>query len=117
MIVLAGDHHSLRVVGHTAERHPAEREEGVEERSDERLLLFVRNQLNVDPARPLQSARIEVEDLREPVVGAHPHTAEVVLAEFSGKPLEPNHRRDRHRAEVADQPIDGILPSGISLLS
>lgn len=57
------------------ERHTTEGVEGGEERADERLLLFVRHELDLDPPGPFQTAREEVEELLGAVVVSDPSLA------------------------------------------
>ncbi len=90
---------------------PPEGLEGVEERPGKGLHLLVGDDLDVDPAGPLQTSREEVEDLPLPVEVLDLDLAKVVLAELPRESLEADQERLDLVAEATNQCVErGLAP-------
>jgi hypothetical protein len=117
LVAVPGNHDGLRIVEDTNEGNASEDVEGAEEAADESLHLLVGDDLAVDPSRPLEAAREEVEDLRWRVVVADPHVTKVILAELAGEALETDHRGGDDLAKTTGQLVDGVLATDVALLT
>jgi urease accessory protein UreH len=117
LAALAGEYHRLRVVEDTREGNAAEGVEGGEERPDECLDLLVGDELDVDPAGPLESAREEMEEFLGAVVVADPHVAEVILAELADEALEADEGRSHDWTHASDESVDRVLARRVSTSS
>jgi hypothetical protein len=113
LAALPRDHHRFRIVEDSHEGDAPEGGERDKERSDERLHLLVGDELDVDPAGPLQSAREEVQELDGPVIVPDPHVAEVALTELPCDTLEPHEGRGHRGSQTTNQLVDRVLAAGV----
>jgi hypothetical protein len=115
-IALAGKDNGLWVVEDTEEGDPTEGLERIEEGADECLLLLVRNDLDIHPARPLEAGGEEVEDLGGLVLLTDSNGAKVVLGGFPDQPVEEDQGgRADGLAKPTHELVDRVLAPVVSL--
>ncbi|MEO8604604.1 MAG: hypothetical protein ABI629_18685 [bacterium] len=83
-------------------------------RTDQRFGHLVVNQRHLDPARPLEARRKEVQALDTLIEVLHLDLPEVVLQEFAGQSLEAHLHRFRRRAQRGDQFIERRLAAPVA---
>ena len=114
-ILLPLERHGLGPIEHGTQRHPAEGDEVIGQRADQRLGRLIGHQGDLDPARPLQPRGEEVDALRCCRRRSATSTCPKSCCENSpGQALEAHLHRHLARAQRGDQLVERALAAAVA---